>query len=120
VWFGADVPADAQLDEALRRAHAYRDAGADGLFVPGLLDLTTLRDLTRQVEMPVNVMVGIGAPSPDELAAAGVRRLSQGGEPFLAAVGTIKSLTEHYIAGRGGASADVVTEGASLIEVLVA
>jgi 2-methylisocitrate lyase-like PEP mutase family enzyme len=119
VWFGADLPAETQLDEALRRARAYRDAGADGLFVPGLLDLTTLRELTRQVEIPINVMVGIGAPSLDELAAAGVRRLSQGGEPFLAAVGMIKTLTERYVGGQIGAPVDVVTEGASLIKVLV-
>jgi 2-methylisocitrate lyase-like PEP mutase family enzyme len=119
VWFGADLPDGVRLDEALRRARAYRDAGADGLFVPGLLDLATLRELTRQVDMPVNVMVGVGAPSLDDLAAAGVRRLSQGGEPFLAAVGAIKTLTERYVAGQIGAPEDVVTEGASLIKVLI-
>jgi len=120
VWFGADLPPEFQLEEAVRRAGAYRDAGADGLFVPGLLELTTLRRLTRQVGMPVNVMVGAGAPSLDELAAAGVRRLSQGGEPFLAAVGTINSLTERYVAGQLGAPAEVVSEGASVIKALVA
>jgi 2-methylisocitrate lyase-like PEP mutase family enzyme len=120
VWFGAELPAEAQLDEAVLRARAYRDAGADGVFVPGLVDLATLGELTSRVDMPVNVMVGGGAPSVDELAAAGVRRLSQGGEPFLAAVGTIKTLTERYLAGQIGAPADVVTEGASLVKVLIA
>jgi 2-methylisocitrate lyase-like PEP mutase family enzyme len=120
VWYGAELPAEAQLDEAVLRARAYRDAGADGVFVPGLLDLATLGELTSRVDMPVNVMVGGGAPSVDELAAAGVRRLSQGGEPFLAAVGTIKTLTERYLAGQIGAPADVVTEGASLVKVLIA
>jgi hypothetical protein len=41
VWFGADVPADARLSEARRGTRAARDAGADGLFVPGLLDVAT-------------------------------------------------------------------------------
>ena len=106
-------------DRILEAAGYYRDAGADGVFVPGLLDLATLRDLTSRVDMPVNVMVGHGAPSMDELAAAGVRRLSQGGEPFLAAVGGIKTLTERYLAGQIGAPADVLTEGASLVKVLI-
>ena len=119
VWFGADHPAEARLDEAKRRARAYREAGADGFFVPGLLDLPTLRDLTSEVELPVNVMVGIGAPSVDELIGAGVRRLSQGGEPFLAVVGAIKTMTERYAAGHVGAPADAVAEGAALIKVLI-
>lgn len=119
VWFGAELPAEARFDEAVRRALAYRDAGADGLFVPGLLDLGMLRQLTSRLDMPVNVMVGIGAPSLDELAAAGVRRVSQGGEPFLAVAGAIKTLTERYVAGHEGAAADVVTEGASLIKALI-
>ncbi len=71
----------------LRRAEAYQEAGADGLFLPGLLDVATIRTITGQVELPVNIMVGTGAPSLDELADAGVRRLSQGGEPFLAVAG---------------------------------
>ena len=59
-------------------------------------------------------MVGGGSPSLDELAAAGVRRLSQGGEPFLAAAGAIKTMTEHYVAGHIGAPADAVVAGAAL------
>ena len=58
------------------------------------------RDLTSEVELPVNMMVGIGAPSVNELIGAGVRRLSQGGEPFLAVVGAIKTMTERYAAGQ--------------------
>jgi 2-methylisocitrate lyase-like PEP mutase family enzyme len=120
VWFGADLPADARLDEALRRARAYLDAGADGLFVPGLLDLANLREITSQIDMPVNVMVGSGAPTLDELAAAGVRRVSQGGEAFLTVVGTLKLLTERYLTGELSATSEVVSEGASLIKALLA
>jgi 2-methylisocitrate lyase-like PEP mutase family enzyme len=120
VWFGADVPADARLSEALRRGRAYRDAGADGLFVPGLLDVAILAELTSQVDMPVNVMIGSGAPSLEELAAAGVRRLSQGADLFLAVVGTIKALTDRYLAGELGAPPEVVGEGASQLNALLA
>jgi 2-methylisocitrate lyase-like PEP mutase family enzyme len=75
--FGIGEP-DGRLDEVLARATVYVEAGADGLFVPGLLDLDTLATLTSRVSLPVNVMAGEGAPSVPELAAAGVRRVSLG------------------------------------------
>ena len=84
-----------------------------------LLDVAVIREVTSQVALPVNVMVGIGAPSLDELAAAGVRRLSQGGEPFLAVVGVLKALTDRYLAGELGASPEPVGVGASLITALL-
>ena len=53
---------EGRLDDVLARAAAYAAAGADSLFVPGLLDLGTLATLTGAVALPVNVMVGPGAP----------------------------------------------------------
>jgi 2-methylisocitrate lyase-like PEP mutase family enzyme len=120
VWFGADVAPDARFDEAVRRATAYAAAGADGLFVPGLLDVEVIAEVTSQVALPVNVMVGVGAPSLDDLAAAGVRRLSQGGEPFLSVVGALKALTDGYLAGTLSAPPETVGAGASLIKALLA
>jgi 2-methylisocitrate lyase-like PEP mutase family enzyme len=99
VYFGAQIDADARRDEALSRSKSYQDAGADGLFLPGLLDTETIRSLTAEIELPLNIMIGTGAPSYADLSAAGVRRVSQGGEPFLALVGFLKSITERYLAG---------------------
>jgi 2-methylisocitrate lyase-like PEP mutase family enzyme len=67
-----------RLDDVLIRAAAYAEAGADSLFVPGLLDLGTLATLTGKVSLPVNVMAGPGAPDVATLRAAGVRRVSLG------------------------------------------
>ncbi|WP_395295390.1 isocitrate lyase/phosphoenolpyruvate mutase family protein [Kitasatospora hibisci] len=66
------------LDDVLVRAEAYADAGADGLFVPGLLDLDVLARLTAATVLPVNAMAVAGGPGVAELAAAGVRRISLG------------------------------------------
>lgn len=71
-------PEAGRLDDVVARARSYAAAGADSLFVPGLLDLGTLSELTSRVDLPVNVMAGPGAPSVDELRAAGVRRVSVG------------------------------------------
>jgi len=67
-----------RLDDVLARAAAYAEAGADSLFVPGLLDLSVLAALTGKVSLPVNVMAGPGAPDVAALRAAGVRRVSLG------------------------------------------
>jgi 2-methylisocitrate lyase-like PEP mutase family enzyme len=71
-------PEAGRLDDVLCRARAYAAAGADSLFVPGLLDLDTLAELTSRVALPVNAMAGPGAPGVDELRAVGVRRVSVG------------------------------------------
>lgn len=70
--------AEAQPDDVLARCRAYAEAGADGLFVPGLLDLEVITELARASPLPVNVMAGPGAPAVAELAAAGARRVSVG------------------------------------------
>lgn len=60
------------------RAEAYVDAGADGVFVPGLADLPTIEALVANVSAPINVMAGGGAPTVAELAGVGVARISTG------------------------------------------
>ncbi|GAB2790789.1 isocitrate lyase/phosphoenolpyruvate mutase family protein [Streptomyces chlorus] len=67
-----------RLDDVLARAAAYAEAGADGIFVPGLLDLAVLTDLADRSPLPVNAMAGPGGPGVAELARAGVRRVSVG------------------------------------------
>jgi 2-methylisocitrate lyase-like PEP mutase family enzyme len=75
--FGIGDPAG-RLDDVISRSAAYAAAGADSLFVPGLLDLDTLSTLTNKVSLPVNAMAGPGAPDIAALRAAGIRRVSLG------------------------------------------
>ncbi|MGR3875609.1 isocitrate lyase/PEP mutase family protein [Streptomyces graminifolii] len=67
-----------RLDDVTRRAAVYAYAGADGLFVPGLVDLPTVAELATRTALPVNIMAGPGAPSVEELRKVGVRRVSVG------------------------------------------
>lgn len=69
---------EGRLDDVLARAAAYAEAGADSLFVPGLVDLDVLKRLVEGSPLPVNVMAGPGAPSVAEFEAVGVRRVSLG------------------------------------------
>ncbi|GJF27715.1 2-methylisocitrate lyase [Kitasatospora sp. NE20-6] len=75
--FGIGAP-EGRLDDVLARAKVYAEAGADSLFVPGLLDLDTLAVLAGRSPLPVNAMAGPGGPGVAALAAAGVRRVSVG------------------------------------------
>jgi 2-methylisocitrate lyase-like PEP mutase family enzyme len=54
---------NARTDDVVARSEWYAEAGADGLFVPGLLDLDVLSAITSAVTLPVNAMAGPGGPS---------------------------------------------------------
>ncbi|NNN32380.1 isocitrate lyase/phosphoenolpyruvate mutase family protein [Streptomyces sp. S3(2020)] len=69
------------LDEAVRRANAYLAAGADCAFVPGAADAGTIGTLVRELDGPLNVVMGLtgNALSLDDLRELGVRRVTVGG-----------------------------------------
>ena len=71
------------VDEALERARLYADAGASGLFVPGLADPALVARLTKASPLPVNLMVSAASPLK-VLAEAGAARLSCGPGPYRA------------------------------------
>ena len=75
--FGIGEP-EGRLAETIARAGVYAEAGADGIFVPGLIDLDVLRTLVAEIPLPLNVLAGPHGPAVDELAAVGVRRVSVG------------------------------------------
>lgn len=72
------------LAEAERRAALYADAGADGIFVPGLTDPASIERLARATPLPLNVMVMDASVGIPELAQAGARRISLGPWPMMA------------------------------------
>jgi 2-methylisocitrate lyase-like PEP mutase family enzyme len=73
-----------RFEHAVRRANAYRKAGADCLFVPGVRDSETIRRLTSSIDGPVNVLGGPGTPPVQELERLGVCRVSVGSGPMRA------------------------------------
>jgi 2-methylisocitrate lyase-like PEP mutase family enzyme len=75
--FGAGAP-EGRMRETVRRARAYRTAGADCVFVPGVVDRDTIAALVGAVGGPLNIMAGPGAPPVRELARLGVARVSVG------------------------------------------
>ena len=66
------------LDDTIARLVAYRDAGADVLYAPALIELSAIARVVDEVGGPVNALRLPGGPSRNELAGVGVRRLSIG------------------------------------------
>ena len=93
----------AMVEDALERARAYAKAGANGLFVPGLVDIGLIRIIAARSPLPVNVMIGEGSPSPGSLAEAGVARVSYGPGPYLEAMAALAAAATAVIAGRSAA-----------------
>jgi 2-methylisocitrate lyase-like PEP mutase family enzyme len=81
---------DARFKEAIRRATAYRDAGADCVYPMGLVDAASIAAFVLALDFPVNVMVRKGLPEISELERLGVARVSFGPSPSYAAMGLLK------------------------------
>ena len=95
------------LDDTIARLRAYRDAGADVVYAPGLADLGSIKRVVEEVGIPVNVLALPSGPTVSELGSAGVRRVSTGGALAKAAYGALlagaeelrDAGTSRYIAG---------------------
>lgn len=77
---------EALVSEVKRRAAAYAEAGASGLFVPGIFKPEQIRDVCAESTLPVNVMMMTSLPPRAELAQLGVARISHGPGPYRAAM----------------------------------
>ncbi|MEH0936437.1 isocitrate lyase/PEP mutase family protein [Micromonospora psammae] len=73
----------------LARARAYRRAGADGVFVPGVAEPGTIRGLAGEIDAPLNVLHQPGGPGLDALGRLGVARVSTGSLLFRAALAAV-------------------------------
>jgi 2-methylisocitrate lyase-like PEP mutase family enzyme len=111
-----------RYDEALRRLSAFRDAGADCVFVPGLRDVATIRRLVADLRCPVNILAVPGSPTVTELKKLGVARVSLGSGPMRATIGLLRRLAEEvkasgtYTAMEGAPSHDQMNAMMNLIQ----
>lgn len=93
------------LADTIARLQAYQEAGADVLFAPGLTQVEDIATVLREVDRPLNVLIGFAGMALDarELIALGVRRVSVGGSLARAALGEFlraaTELREHGTAG---------------------
>lgn len=92
------VPAEDRVAETLRRAAMYQAAGADGLFAAGVTAAYEIEAICKGTPLPVNVLGFAGLPSPSELQALGVRRLSAGSGIAEFLYGAMGGLVKSFLA----------------------
>ena len=77
--------------ETLERAHRYVDAGADCVFVPGVVEEDTIRRLAAAIPVPLNVVAGLAnLIDARTLFSLGVTRVSLGGGLARAALSMVE------------------------------
>ena len=86
-----------RFDHTVRRANAYRAAGADCLFVPGPADAETIGKLVRAIDGPINVLSRPGMPPAPELERLGVARVSVGSGPAHAAMTITRRIAQELL-----------------------
>src|SRR5438128_8008069 len=88
---------EAKFDEAVRRAIAYRDAGADCVYPMGLTEAVSIKRFVKEPDFPINVMVRKGLPGVNELERLGVARVSFGPSASYAAMGLLKRASKEVL-----------------------
>ncbi|KAA2242728.1 isocitrate lyase/phosphoenolpyruvate mutase family protein [Chitinophaga agrisoli] len=98
------VPSDKAVETTIKRGLAYKEAGADGLFVPGLAASGDIKAITQALAMPVNVMAWPGLPAALKLAELGVKRLSAGSGISQIVWQGVADMTKDFLANGDSAS----------------
>jgi 2-methylisocitrate lyase-like PEP mutase family enzyme len=102
------------LHDTMTRLCAYRDAGAEVVYAPGLVDRLEIARLVEEVGVPINVLVMRNGPSVPDLAAIGVRRVSTGGGLARAAYGALVAAARELQATGTTRYLDAAIPGADL------
>lgn len=108
------------LDDTIRRLQAFSAAGAQVLYAPGLPDLDAIRTVCAELDRPVNVVMGLKGPvyTVDELARAGVRRVSVGGSFARAALAGLMRAAEEVRQHGTFGYADAALPGARIAAIM--
>jgi len=86
--------AETRFERTVERLRAYRKAGADCVFAPGIRDRETIRRVVRAVDARLNILLQPGGPSVAELEKLGVARASIGSGMMRAALGTARNIAK--------------------------
>lgn len=98
-WLNLFTTPEEQLTEALIRLQSYQDAGADGVFVPGLTHSDLIREVTKVIHVPLNLLTGSWIEDGAILKSSGVSRLTLGSAATRECVGHLKTFAHRYLEG---------------------
>jgi len=93
-------PEATRFERTVERLRAYREAGADCLFAPGVYDLETIQKLVQAVKAPLNILANPACPPIPEMEKAGVARMSAGSGIMRAAMGLVQRIGKEMLESR--------------------
>lgn len=93
-------PESTRFERTVERLRAYRDAGADCLFAPGVYDRETIAKLVKAVKAPLNILANPACPPMAELEKIGVARVSAGSGIIRAAMGLVRRIGTEMLESR--------------------
>jgi 2-methylisocitrate lyase-like PEP mutase family enzyme len=100
VYLSSIGPEATRFERTVERLRAYRDAGADCLFAPGLHDRETISRLVKAVAAPLNILITPQCPSLGELEKIGVARVSAGSTVMRAALRVVERIGKEMLESR--------------------
>ena len=86
-----------RFERAVERLRAYRQAGADCVFAPGVSDRDTIPKLVKAIAAPLNILISPNCPSLTELEKMGVARVSAGSALMRAALGLVRRIGKEWM-----------------------
>lgn len=86
-----DEHTDAMVSDAIERAQAFEQAGADGFFAPGMVNEAQIETLCKAVSLPVNMILLPHTPSQERFAELGAARISYGPTPYRSMISWLKA-----------------------------
>ncbi len=89
--------ATTRFERTVERLRAYRKAGADCLFAPGVSNRDTIAELVKAIGAPLNILISSGCPSLAELEKIGVARVSAGSAVMRATLGLVRRVAKELM-----------------------
>lgn len=100
VYLSSIGPEATRFERSAERLRAYRDAGADCLFAPGVQDKETISKLVKAVAAPLNILITPQCPTLTELEKIGVARVSAGSTVMRAALRVVERIGKEMLESR--------------------
>lgn len=82
-----------KVEVSIRRAHAFAEAGADGIFIPFVNNMEVVSQLKKEIQLPLNILMEKSL-SISELRKLKVNRISVGSKPILATLSLLKTISD--------------------------
>jgi len=87
-------PEATRFERTVERLRAYRDGGADCVFVPGVVDGNIIEKLVKALNAPLNILASAGCPAIKDLEKIGVARVSVGSGMMRATLGLVRRIAK--------------------------